>query len=87
MNFSAGCAHQCLLNWFGRICRLLQLVLKTFQENVTAALVVLKYGVQLPLTVLDSVAALLLHRLEWVVDRGKTQIKRWLQLQKTLQPY
>lgn len=31
---------------------------------------VLKYGVQLPLTVLDSVAALLLHRLEWVVDRG-----------------
>lgn len=87
MNFSAGCAHQFLLNWFGRICRLLQLVLKTFQENVTAALVVLKYGVQLPLTLLDSVAALLLHRLEWVVDRGKTQIS-WLQLQETpLQPY
>lgn len=52
MNFSTGCAHQCLLNWSGHICRLLQLVLKTFQENVTAALMVLKYGVQLPLTVL-----------------------------------
>lgn len=52
MNFITGCAHQCLLNWFGHICRLQQLVLKTFQENVTAALMVLKYGVQLPLTVL-----------------------------------